>query len=266
MTVTRRSKQSTSPPVVARVDGRRAPAVAPAAVTGTTSLFEYLGSCQPPLDKKIIDIVLAQTKIPQDLRDDAAQEIRLAWSTLRPDTAKYKPGQIASYAHRIATHTALRLRRELGSSVRLPGSAFRKRKDGSSYVTPGMLAVPLDWNELESWFNADHAAEDADGVAAAALPEIMMDIADLSASDGEGPVVDVEEDTRRWRGEALERVASQLSRRQYRVMARLVAGESFEDIESRVSVNRGLCQREIGIAATILGTQGFDENQAQASS
>jgi hypothetical protein len=251
--IARQEVESTNEPI----EGRRQPAVAPATLSKDASLFEYLAACQPALDKKIIDIVLAQTKIPRDLRNDAAQEIRLAWSTLRPETLKFKPGQIASYAHRIATHSALRLRRELGCSVRLPGSAFRKRKDGSTYVTPGMLAVPLDWNELESWFNADGHAEGSEAAPCVADAAFMPNITEMTATDSEEPSIDAEEATHALRLAALERNSRQLSRRQYKVMAHLIAGASLEDIESRVGLKKGHALREFTIAAAILGSEAM---------
>jgi hypothetical protein len=234
-----------------QVEERRKAVGAPAKIHKDITLFDYLASCNPPLDKKIIDIALAQTKVPLDLRDDAAQEIRLVWSTLRPDL-KYKPGQIASYAHRIATHASLRLRRELGSSVRLPGSAFRKRKDGSSYVTPGVLSMPLDWSELESWFNASENSEVSEFTKQVDV-SVMPDIAEVTESDTESATVDTDEDTRRGRLAALELHSNRLSRRQYKIMAQLIAGETFDEIQAKSDIKKGLILREVSIAAAILG-------------
>ena len=236
----------------APVEERRKAVGAPAKLAKNISLFDYLATCQPPLDKKIIDIALAQTQVPRDLRDDAAQEIRLVWSTLLPDVKKYKPGQIASYAHRIATHAAYRLRRELGSSVRLPGSAFRKRKDGSSYVTPGVLSASLDWNELESWFNTHDNTEVSEYTSH--LDAVLMpDIGEVSESDNEATAVDTDEETRRIRLEALEKHADRLSRRQYKVMAHLISGETFDEIQAKTGIKKGMLLREVAISAAILG-------------
>ena len=238
--------------VAVQQEERRKAVGAPAKVHKGISLFEYLASCQPALDKKIIDIALAQMQVPRDLRDDAAQEIRLVWSTLKPDVKKFKPGQIAAYAHRIAGHACLRLRRELGSSVRLPGSAFRKRKDGSSYVTPGVLSNALDWNELESWFNTEGNTEVSEftGPMDAAL---MPDIGEVSESDQSENAVDTDEETRRMRLAALEHNSTRLSRRQYKIMAMLIAGDSFDDIQNKEEIKKSLALREISIVASILG-------------
>lgn len=235
-------------------DERRKAVVPPKKVTKDMSLFEYLANCQPPLDKKIIDIAMAQTQVPRNLREDAAQEIRLVWATMKPDIKRFKPGQIASYAHRIATHAALRLRRELGSSVRLPGSAFRKRKDGSSYVTPGVLSVALDWNELESWFDASENVE-AGEFTQSMEPSLLLDLEGVVDVDGaeSGSAVDEEEEVRRARMEALEANAQKLSRRQFNVLARLIAGESFEDIQQRTGYKKGVVLREVAIGASLIG-------------
>ena len=146
-------------PSVQTQDERHKAVVAPAHLTNEMSLLDYLANCQPPIDKKLIDIALVQTQTPHSLREDAAQEIRIMWATLKPNIERYEPGQIAAYAHFVAKHASWRLRRALGSPVNLPGSAFRKRKDGTSYVTPGVLSVPLDWHDLEHWFNTSESME-----------------------------------------------------------------------------------------------------------
>jgi DNA-directed RNA polymerase specialized sigma24 family protein len=171
---------------------------------------------------------------------------------MKPDTKRFKPGQIAAYAHRIASHASLRLRRELGSSVRLPGSAFRKRKDGSSYVTPGVLAAALDWSELESWFDT---SDNADGPQFMPGSDIstMPDIGEVTETDSEAAQVDTEDETRRQRLEALERNSNRLSRRQYKIMAALIAGETFDDIQNKTGIKKGLTLREVSISAAILG-------------
>lgn len=236
-----------------QTDERRKAVVPPQKVNKNMSLFEYLASCQPPLDKKIIDIAMAQTNVPRELRDDASQEIRMVWAQMKPDIKRFKPGQIASYAHRIATHAALRLRRELGSSVRLPGSAFRKRKDGSSYVTPGVLSVPLDWNDLESWFDASDNVEASEFTQAMA-PDLLPNLDGMTEEAKEdGQTVDEEEEVRRARLASLERHAAKLSRRQYTVLSRLIAGQSFDEIQAHTGYKKGVVLREIAIGASLIG-------------
>src|SRR5690606_9831826 len=180
----------------------------------------YLARCQTPLERKIADIACSQTQVPNELREDAVQEIYEMWSNMRPDTKKYKPGQVASYAHQMARHAALRLRRQIGSATCLPGSAFRKRKDGSSYVTPGVLAAPVDWNELEAWFQTDGA----EGMSPMqGMDADLMSVSTLFEATTEDPE-STEEGQRLSRLADVEAVKTQLTERQYQIAIRLVNG------------------------------------------
>lgn len=235
---------------------KRKAVVPPKGAKQGMNLFDYLAGCTPPLDKKIIDIAMAQTGVHAELRDDAAQEIRLMWSHMTPDIKKYKPGQIAAYAHRIAKHAALRLRRELGSTVRLPGSAFRKRKDGSSYVTPGVLTVALDWNALENWFQTDDLVEHGNSMQALMTSGHFPGVNELlEAMDGEsaGSQEDEEEEARKERVSVLEAKQDLLTERQYAIMSRLVNGLSYEEIQRDLSIKKGVLMRELAIASSLVG-------------
>lgn len=70
----------------------------------------------------------------------------------------YSEGEIASYAHKIAFTTALQVCRDLGGLVRLPGSAFRYRHDGTQYAKPGHLAPPIAWEELPEELRIDESS------------------------------------------------------------------------------------------------------------
>lgn len=233
----------------AKTASTRKAVVPPAVVTPDMSVFDYLRACTPPLDKKIIEIACSQAQVPTDLREDAAQEIRCMWFSLKPDTAKYRPGQIASYAHRVALHAALRLRRELGSSVRLPGSAFRKRKDGSPYVTPGVLAAAIDWNDLEGWFQSENAESfSAEGAPAelgefCTLPEEdMMDV----------PAVEQEPEVAQ-RLEHLQEYREYLTERQYAVLTALIEGANYDEIMQEHGIKKGVLMRELALASAVVG-------------
>lgn len=93
------------------------------------------------LERKLLDIALAETSTPAHLREDAVQEIRTVWFKSQA-LPQFSFSETASYAHKIAKTAALRIRRELGAVVRLPGSAFQE--DGRTYLTPGLLAAPLE--------------------------------------------------------------------------------------------------------------------------
>ena len=98
------------------------------------------------LDRKLVDIALAETHTPPTLKEEATQEILLSWykETALP---KFNFSETASYAHKIAKTAALRIRRELGAAVRIPGSAFQP--DGRVHLSPGLLAAPLELSEAE---------------------------------------------------------------------------------------------------------------------
>lgn len=221
----------------------RKPLVPPAHIPENMSLFDYLSNCRPPVHKKIADITCSQQRLPPDLREDAAQEIFAVWATMRPDTQKYRPGQIASYAHRMAGHACLRLRRELGSAVRLPGSAFRKRRDGSTYVTPGVLATAMDWNELEGFLNTDGIEESAyspDSENAVAV------LRDEPVSD------DSEEQVAAGRMAQLQAIRHLIEAEAFRVMERLIHGFTHDDIQAELGIKRGVIMRHVSNVTTQL--------------
>lgn len=224
--------------------------VPPKKVSKEMSVFEYLARCSPPLERKIADIACSQTAIPQELREDAVQEIYVMWSNMRPDTLKYKPGQVASYAHHMARHAALRLRREIGSATCLPGSAFRKRRDGSSYVTPGVLATPVDWNELESWFQADSSSES--GLVTSALMESELASAYSFIEEASERVEDPEEEVRKERLAQLESIKGNITERQYKIGLRLIDGATFDEVQAELGIKKGILMRELNTITSLL--------------
>lgn len=234
---------------------QRKAVIPPSEVTPEMSVFDYLRQCQPPLDRKIIDIACSQCQVPLDLRDDASQEISLMWSQMKPDTDKYKPGQIASYAHQMARHAALRLRRELGSSVRLPGSAFRKRKDGSSYVNPGVLAAALDWDELENWFQVDESSEF--GASSGAMASGANGLNPLLEEETADSAEDSEEHIRGERIDALRARQDVLTPRQVAIMNALVEGATYEEVMREQGIKKGVLMREVSVVSSVLGLNGF---------
>lgn len=217
------------------------------------SLFDYLCQCNPPLDRKLVEVSISQSKVPTELRGDAAQEIRIMWTTFKPDIRKYKPQQIAAYAHRMALHACLRTRRELGSSVRLPGSAFRKKADGSSYVTPGVLAAPLDWNEMESWFDTDNLSDSPmSGSQFLSLDDDALEEM-FSETEAETPATSEEDARFSRRIDKLEEVREQLTETQYEVMRRLIDGDSYDEVRKALKLSKAALQRAISQAVTIVG-------------
>ncbi|MCC5610890.1 hypothetical protein LC612_30115 [Nostoc sp. CHAB 5834] len=228
--------------------------VPPKDVTPGMNLFDYLRLCQPPVDRKIIDIACSEKGVPEGLREEAAQDIRLYWSTQIPDIETYKPGQIAAYAHRVAGHVALRTRRELGAPVRLPGSAFRRRKDGSSYVNPGVLSAALDWAEMEAWF----LTGDNESAAPAGMSGIDASVA--AGVNPEEEAVDPEnseEAQLRERLQLLESRKDMMTPRQYEIMHSFIEGATYEELMEEHQIKKGVMTREIAVAASMLAT-AFD--------
>lgn len=232
---------------------KRKAVVPPENITPGMSLFDYLRQCNPPLDKKIIDIACSEAKVPPCFREDAAQEIQIMWTSLKPDVETFKPGQIAAYAHSMARHAALRTKRDIGGPVRLPASAFRKRKDGSTYVTPGHLAGALDWNEMESWFQAEDHVDASFGIVALSMEsEGVADYVEERQVDPEAGLADQQY---KERTALLERNKHVLTRRQFAIMQSLIDGSSYEEIEAELQIKKGVLMREVAIASGIIGNQ-----------
>lgn len=235
---------------------KRKPVGPPAVITPDMSLFDYLQKCQPPLDKKLIDIACSKARLSPDLRKDGAQEIRLAWSKIKPDTVRYKPGQIASYAEHVGRTTALHMRRELGSAVRLPGSAFRSRSDGSTYVTPGVLASALDWNQLESWLLLDGEGG-AEGMGGSLSLEMDGLVSHLERTGEISTEADAEALTQSSRLAQLEAKKDCMSNNQYNILRLLIEGARIPEIQDELGIKRGILLRELNIAAEQFGERFF---------
>lgn len=201
------------------------------------SLYDYLAACTPPMAERLVGIALAAYNAPRQLRDEIAQEIRIAWVVRKPNY-KYEPAQIAAYAYRIAYHITLKAWREMGSPVRLPGSAFRKRSDGSTYVTPGLLAAPLDWAEMENWFRTDDLP-DFDGGVAAPVGHGPFDVTDDDHDLEEA--ADEEDDLQRRRQDFLDehREPCRLNELEYQALSMLIAGADCDRIQDTLQLKRG---------------------------
>ena len=238
---------------------KRKSVVPPGNITAEMSVFEYLRGCMPPLDKKIIDIACTQAGVPADLRDDAAQDIRIMWSGLKPDTS-FKPGQIASYAHGMARHACLKTRRELGAAVRLPGSAFRKKADGTSYLTPGVLTAAVSWDDLEGWFQTDEGdssggSASQEGMSTIGLEYESEPIQEPSDASLKEQALDAEEKAvMAVRLEKLDENVNVLTARQYAIAKQLIEGDTTEEIMQNLGIKQGVLMRELNVVSSIIGT------------
>lgn len=204
----------------------------PSAANATDDVRPILYSkiAEMGLVRKLTDIALAQTRVPASLRDDAAQEIHLAWASYRADT-RLKPGQIASYANRIAHHACLRIRRELGLPVRLPGSAFRRKADGNTQVDLRRFSDPLSWDEItERVVGRQESQQDSD-----------EGWEHLISYDGTNPDQDLShEDEQR-----VQDIYSRLSPRQREILVALRQGHEFSELPEVLDLSASLVQREI---------------------
>lgn len=226
---------------------------APQRIPDEMSLYDYLAACSPPMAEKLIDIALAAYNAPRQLRDEIAQEIRIAWVVRKPDHAKFEPAQIAAYAYRIAYHTTLKSWREMGSPVRLPGSAFRKRADGSTYVTPGLLAAPLEWSEMDNWFRTDDLPDFEGQGAARAAPAVGLD-APGDDDAGSAEPIDEEDELVRRRQDFLDehRATCKVTDLEYNALSLLIAGNDCDRIQDTLLLKRGQLHKLLESAAAKL--------------
>lgn len=225
----------------------RKPVKAPVEVKDGCNLYEYIKACS--LDKKLIDIALAEKKVPDFLREDAAQDICMAWSKEKPNL-QFEPGQIAAYAHKIAGQTALKCKRELGQAVRLPGSAFRKKEDGSTYVNCGMLASALDWDGVQEWMDipenenmpvSQHLSKKMSGIDRTHQQEYGYAMPNAEDSEDEA----YEANFFKERHPKLEEHWEKLNTRQKRILEKLMAGVLKEEILDEMNLKVSDLRREV---------------------
>lgn len=231
----------------------------PTMVADSSNLYAYLAACTPPMAERLIDIALKSYHAPYHLRDEFSQEIRASWAAKAPDLERFKPAQIAAYAYRIAYHVVLKSWRELGSPVRLPGSAFRKRADGSTYITPGTIAAPLDWTELDGWFdlgegNNDGVPHSLDSSYGGQV-QAGWDGSETGSTPTNPEAQATQEDTTaQARMDFLDehRVSSGLHDKEYHALRLMIEGKSCAVVQEILELKRGQLQRLLEEAAVKL--------------
>lgn len=143
--------------------------------TKETSVYQRL--IDYGLLKKLTDIVLAKVTIPWHLREDATQEIHVYWAGLvaRP---QFQKNQFANFAYMAGKHAALKLRRNIGAVVTIPGAAFRSGRDSAFMQSIGAAVNPKDIDDYkdsmelsivpelpaESWINERFFFERMEGL------------------------------------------------------------------------------------------------------
>lgn len=182
------------------------------------NLYEIITEIQ--LESKLIRLSVSKAGIASFLSEDAAQEIRTAWLRTKVNLS-FSEGEVTSYAYRIAYTTALQVRRNLGSPVRLPGSAFRFRPDGSQYIQKGHLAAPIKWDDLPEWRKIDESTmpieEDPPWILAA---DALITDACLPESTPQ----------------IVKCLRKTLTKRQLRLVSLLAQGKSFKQIEYTLDI------------------------------
>ena len=108
----------------------------------------YIRLWRSKLLKKVTDIVLAKAKLPWHLREDATQEIHTEWASVEAKPG-YEDGQVAYYAFQSGTHAALKLRRNMGAVVTLPGTLFRTGRASAFMASIGAAVNPKDIDDYK---------------------------------------------------------------------------------------------------------------------
>lgn len=106
-----------------------------------SSIYEKL--VEFGLLRKLTDIVMAKVSVPWHLREDARQEIHMAWYALRAKD-NFERNQVAHYAYLAGQHAALKLRRTIGAVVVIPGALFRNGRDSAFMESIGAAVMPRD--------------------------------------------------------------------------------------------------------------------------
>jgi hypothetical protein len=142
-----------------------------APVAAAQSIFDYV--VEHKLLNKLTFIALKQAKIPPSLRDDATQEVHIAWSGIDVK-ADLDLSQICSYACLAGRHAAMRLRRDLGSVVALPSALFRKTKSlKSQSMLDGLGGYESPLNIEDFRDSAELVQEESDVMPLTAAAEMV---------------------------------------------------------------------------------------------
>lgn len=228
--------------------------IPPATFAKGGTVFEYLMACRPqhgtqPLELRIIRSTFRTAKVPKELEEDAAQEIRLAWATIEAKADEFEPEQVLQYAYDIAKQAALRLRRAIQNTSSLPGNAFRKRADGSRYAPDAVLTPALSWEDMDHYHRTD-SGEDEDAVIAPASPNGGPEL----STDQDVLLIDlVEPGPTATRAQFFEQCASRLSSIQFEILQDMASGLELKEIHDRRHISYIRLIKEIAICSSILG-------------
>jgi len=216
------------------------------------SVFEYLMGCRQhhgsqPIELHIIRATLRKARVPRELEEDAAQDIRLAWSMNKARTDVFEPEQVLRYAYSIAEHAALHTRRETENVARIPGNGYKKREDGSRYAPEGILAPAVSWELLERF----HQTEDALGDQLGGSEQSEQDGLPF---DQDALVVEHNESALdQSRVRLLAESECRLTKVQYGILQDLVHQVSIKEILTHWHIREPRLLKELAITSSILG-------------
>ena len=224
----------------------------PDKLPANASVLDYLLACRAhrgtqSLELRIVRSMLRKGRVPRELEEDAAQDIRVAWA-LNKVRVDYEPEQVLQYAYSIALRAALHTRREIENVARLPGNGYRKRADGTRYAPDGILAPAFSWEDMERYHRTDDG-HDSDPLVRGTQTtdeDLPIDRNALTVEQGESSL----------NGErlhAFERYACRLTTLQAQILRDLASGISVKEIHERMHISHVRLIRELSISSSVLG-------------
>jgi hypothetical protein len=224
----------------------------PAGIPADASVLDYLLACRAhrgtqPLELRVIKSMLRKARVPQELEEDAAQDIRVAWA-LNKVKRGYEPEQVLKYAYSIALRAALHTRREIQNVARLPGNGYRKRADGTRYAPDSILARAFSWEDMERYHRTDDGQDDEP-----AGRETPTEGEDLPTDHNSLTVEHGESSLENERLQLFEQYACRLTATQAQILRDLASGMGIREIHARLQISHVRLVREISISSSVLG-------------
>ena len=224
----------------------------PDKLPANASVLDYLLACRAhrgtqPLELRLVKSMLRKARVPRELEEDAAQDIRVAWA-LNKVRDEYEPEQVLKYAYSIALRAALHTRREIENVARLPGNGYRKRADGTRYAPDGILAPAFSWEDMERYHRTDDWHDgDPVGQEAKTMDEgLPTDHGSLTVEHGESSLGQERE-------QLLEQYTCRLTTLQAQILRDLASGVGIKEIHDRMRISHVRLVREISISSSVLG-------------
>jgi len=212
------------------------------------TVFDYLVQCKPRLDDRLIRSILRASKVPLNLYEDAAQDIRVAWSSSTAKPSQFEPEQVLQYAYDMGNQAALHTKRQIQNLARLPGNAFRTRPDGSRYVPQGILVPALSWEDMDHWHRGGDKGEDAPKTEDVDSEELGTETEhdSLTVDFSNDPISDS-------RFQFIEAYGQRLTEIQRSILQDMAAGLKLKEIHSKRHISYIRLLKEISICSSVIG-------------